>query len=72
MPLPKKWTDFLALRDNKADLAQFLSEELCSQAPNDKEIVVAGGLREEREARSSKTTTGLTQLIAKHARRSSH
>ena len=60
VPLPKKWTNFLSLPENKVDLAHLLSEELCSQAPDDKEIVVAGGFRDELEARSSKTTTDLT------------
>ena len=47
VPLPKNWSNFLSLADNKADLAHLLSEELCSQAPVDKEIVVAGGSRDE-------------------------
>lgn len=66
VPLPKNWTNFLSLADNKVDLAHFLSEELCSQAPDDKEIVVAGGFREELEVRSSKPTTDLTHLKATH------
>ncbi len=49
VPLPKNWSNCLSLADNKADLAHFLSEELCSQAPVDKEIVVAGGFRDELE-----------------------
>ena len=66
VPLPKNWTNFLSLPDNKADLAHLLSEELCSQAPDDKEIVIAGGFRDELEVRSSKTTTDLTQLRVTH------
>ena len=66
MPLPKNWTNFLSLPDNKADLAHFLSEELCIQAPDYKEIVVAGGFRDELEVRSSKTSTDLAQLKATH------
>lgn len=65
VPLPKNWTNFLSLADNKADLANFLSEQLCAQAP-DKEVVVAGGFREELEVRSSKATTELTNLRANH------
>ena len=42
VPLPKNWTNFLSLPENKADLADFLSEELCLQAPTDKEVVVGG------------------------------
>ena len=52
VPLPKNWTNFLSLADNKVDLAQFLSEELCSQEPVDKEIVVAWGFREQLQVRS--------------------
>ena len=32
VPLPKNWSNCLALADNKADLAHFLSEKLCSFA----------------------------------------
>ena len=42
------------------NLAHFLSEELCLQAPVDKEIVVAGGLRDELEVKSS--TGAATEL----------
>lgn len=66
VPLPKNWTHFLSLPENKIDLAHLLSEELCSQAPDDKEIVVAGGFKDELEVRSSKTTTDLTHLRATH------
>jgi len=66
VPLPNNWSNFLSLADNKADLAHFLSEELCSQAPKDKEIVVAGGFREELEVKSSKGTTDLTPLKSTH------
>ena len=61
-PLPKN-----SLPDNKADLANLLSEELCAQAPDDKEIVVAGGFRDkETEVRSSKATTNRTHMRATH------
>ena len=56
----------LSLPANKADLAHFLSEELCCQAPEDKEIVVDGGFRLELEVRSSRTSTDLTQLKSAH------
>ena len=59
VPLPKNWSNCLSLADNKADLAHLLSEELCSQAPVDKEIVVAGGFRDELDVKSS---TGATDL----------
>ena len=59
VPLPKNWSNVLPLIDNKADLAHFLSAELCSQAPVDTEIVVAGGFRDELEVKSSTCTTEL-------------
>ena len=43
-----------------------LSEELCLQAPDDKEIIVAGGFKEEIEVRSSKSTTDLSPFRATH------
>ena len=43
-----------------------LSIELCSQAPEEKEIVIARGFTEELEVRSSKETSDL------HAQRSTH
>ena len=36
VPLKRNWSNFLSFADNKADVAHFLSEELCSQAPVDK------------------------------------
>ena len=57
--LPNNWLNVLLLLDNEADLEHFLSEELCSQAPVDKEIVVAGGFRDALEVKSS---TGATDL----------
>ena len=53
VPLPKNWSTCLSSVDNKADIAHFLSEELCSQAPVDKAIVVAAGFRDELEVKSS-------------------
>ncbi len=54
VPLPKNWANFMASTDNKADLARFLSESLISQAPNDKDVIVAGGFLDEQDVRSSK------------------
>ena len=66
VPLPKTWSNCLSLADNKDYLAHFLSEELCSQAPVDKEIVVAGGLRDGLEFKSSTGTTDLGPLKYTH------
>ena len=64
--LPKNWSNCLSLADNKADLAHFLSEELCSQAPVDKEIVVACGFTDEVEVKSSTGATDLGPLKSTH------
>ena len=64
--LPLPWSNFLSLADNKAGLAHFLSEELCSQALVDKEIVVAGGYRDELEVKSSTGGTDLGPLKSTH------
>ena len=60
VPLPKNWHNFLSLGDNKADLAHFLSVELCSQAPDNEEIVDGGGFKDELEGRSSEGLNHLT------------
>jgi hypothetical protein len=66
VPLPVNWRSFLSLDENKADLANFLSEQLCLQAPTDKEVIVAGGFQDEREVRSSTGTTDLSVLRSTH------
>ena len=66
VPLPKNWSNFLSLADNKADLAHFLSEELCSQAHVYKEIVVDGGFRDELQVKSSTCTIDLGPLKSTH------
>lgn len=45
VPLPASWSNFLALDDNKADLARFLSEKLLAGDPSNKIIIVSGGRR---------------------------
>jgi hypothetical protein len=66
VPLPNSWTNFMALPENKADLARLLSEELIIQAPNDKVVVVAGGFEEEDKVISSQPTLDVTGLRASH------
>ena len=56
----------MALSENKAVLARFLSEQLITRAPESKEIVTAGGFRDELEVRSSTPTTSLSCLNANH------
>ena len=51
----------------KLTFARFLSEQLIIQAPEtDKEIVTAGGFKDELEVRSSRGTTELLCLNATH------
>ena len=47
VPLPKSWSNFVALDENKADLARFLSDKRLAGAPVDKIIFVGGGFQEE-------------------------
>ena len=59
----------MTLSENKADLAQFLSEELIVNAPENKEIVVSGGLADEEEVKCSKAavdTSCTTALRCNH------
>ncbi|CAB4044517.1 Hypothetical predicted protein, partial [Paramuricea clavata] len=53
VPLPNSWSNFLALPENKANLAKFLSEHLIANAPQEKVIVVAGGFSDGKEAQLS-------------------
>jgi hypothetical protein len=66
VPLPSSWLNFISLPNNKADLARFLSDELLTNAPTDKEIVVAGGFLDEQEVKSSRSSTNLSSLRATH------
>ena len=66
VPLPKSWSNFIALHENKADLARSLSEALIANAPPQKEIVVAGGFEDELEVQSSVGSTDVANLRATH------
>ena len=66
VPLPANWTSFLALNDNKADLARFLSLELVRNAPQNKTIIVAGGLDREDEVLSSTPSMATNALEGHH------
>jgi len=43
VPLPKNWSAFIALGDNKADMERFLPEKLVTCLPPSLTVVVAGG-----------------------------
>ena len=57
----------MASRENKADLANFLSDELLAQAPPlIRRLLLQGGFTDERQVQSSKATTNLSHLTATH------
>ena len=66
VPLPQKWQSFLALGDNKADLARFLSDELLSHAPAERTVVVAGGCLVEDDVLCSNPSVDLSVLRSNH------
>ncbi|KAL9970877.1 hypothetical protein ACROYT_G023330 [Oculina patagonica] len=55
VPLPKAWSTFLALDENKVDLTRFLPENLIAGAPADKIIIVGGGFEEEDTVKCSRS-----------------
>ena len=74
MPLPSSWSNFIALSENKADLAQFLSQQLIVQAQHSKVIVAVGGfsvesiisLTEPLEARHEEADTRIVLHCVPH------
>ena len=66
VPLPFDWSNFMALEDNKADLALLLSNCLVDHSPSDQTIVVAGGFSEVTIVKSSNPTLDLSRLEADH------
>ena len=66
VPLPSNWNNFMALSENKEDLARFLSEELMANAPLQKTLIVAGGFSEEERVESSDNRVDTSVLAAHH------
>ena len=66
VPLPIKWQAFLALRENKADLARFLLDELIAQAPADTTLVVSGGCSNEEDVLCSDPNLDVAALKSNH------
>ena len=68
VPLPDKWSNFLSLGENKANLAEFLSEWLMKSAPShaSKALVVEGGFNEMTDVKSSDPKMDLSLLRATH------
>ena len=66
VPLPSDWSNFMALEENKADLALLLSNYLIEHSPGDKTMVVAGGFSEATVVKSSDPTLDLSMLESDH------
>ncbi|CAH3185140.1 unnamed protein product [Porites lobata] len=66
VPLPRSWSTFLALDENKADLARFLSEKLLAGAPVNKIIIVSGGFQDEDTVKCSRPTIDVRALRGFH------
>lgn len=67
VPLPHNWQSFLAVKENKADLANFLSNELIDQSQNQaKTVIVAGGFVDEMETKCSNDSLSVNDLKANH------
>ena len=59
-------SNFLALPENKADLARFLSEHLIANAPANKVLVVAGEFKDKEKAQCSNEETDSSIFYAAH------
>ena len=66
VPLPRSWSNFLALDENKADLARFLSEKLLAGAPVSKIIIVSGGFHDEDTVKCSRPNIDVRALRGFH------
>ena len=66
VPLPNSWSNFMALAQNKEDLAELLSEQLLLHVPVGKTIVVSGGFKESTTVKYSNKALGMTLLQATH------
>ena len=56
MPLPQVWDQFIAMKENKADLAHFLTQYMLALGENlpvDCELISAGGFRDPQKAEST-------------------
>ena len=66
VPLPIKWQAFLALGENKSDLARFLSDELVRQAPGNITMVVSGGCADEEDVLCTDPALDVAILRSNH------
>ena len=66
VPLPNSLSNFMALAQNKEDMAEQLSKQLLLHAPVGRTIVVSGGFKESTTVKSSNKALGMTLLQATH------
>ncbi|KAK5911912.1 hypothetical protein CesoFtcFv8_001839 [Champsocephalus esox] len=67
VPLPTDWSSFMALEENKADLARILSNHLIEHSPEDEPVVVvSGGFAEATTVKSSDPDLDVSSLMADH------
>lgn len=62
VPLPKSWSNFVALNENKADLARFLSDKVLAEAPVNKIVIVGGGFEKEDAVKCSRPNIDIRAL----------
>ncbi|XP_051232747.1 uncharacterized protein LOC127350304 [Dicentrarchus labrax] len=67
VPLPADWSSFMALEENKADLARLLSNHLIEHSPEyEPVVVVSGGFAEATTVKSSDPELEISSLSADH------
>jgi hypothetical protein len=66
VPLPSNWGSFMAVPENKADLACFLSEELMLHAPDDKVVITGGGFKDAAQVQASRPEIDVQNLESDH------
>ena len=67
--LPQVWSQFIAMDENKADLAHFLSEIMLQKnkdLPEEYEVVAGGGFRDYTAAKSTRRSKDYLNLNANH------
>ena len=64
--LPSNWSSFISLAENKQDLSELLTNQLILQSPENKIVVVAGGLRDITSVKSSSPELDVSALEANH------
>ena len=69
VPLLMSWYNFLALDQNKADLARFLSEKIVAGAPVSKMIIVSAGFLDEDTVQYSRPSVDVRALRVSTRRR---